>query len=414
MKKIQIKNLTEGPVKIGGFVDTIRNQSKMAFIVVRDLTGKVQVTVNKEKLPEIAKIIDTLTPESVIEVEGQCVLTTFVKLGGKEIIPGAIFVHSIAQTVPISEESSIDKRFDYRWLDLRSEKNTLMIKVQSRIAQLFREFLAKEGFLEIHSPKTIAAASESGSEVFEIKYYNRRAYLAQSPQFYKQMAIAAGLEKVYEVGPVFRAENSHTNRHMTEFTSLDLEMAFIKSYEELMSLEENLLVYIFGKIKEELGEEIKRVFDTTIVVPTIPFPRIKVGTLNPIGDMTTDNERQSFKIAKEKYNSDFIFVTDFDKKHRGFYHMRENDVPQGADLIYKGVEITTCAQREHRYEILKKQAEEKGLKKDVEFYLEFFKYGCPPHGGMGIGLERITWLMLDMANIKEAAFIARDPDRITP
>ena len=326
------------------------------------------------------------------------------------------------------ESANIDTRLDYRFMDLRNEKNQLMFQIQSLLVKSMREYLYSKDFTEIHTPKLIGTASESGSEVFEVNYFKEKAYLAQSPQFYKQMAMASGFERIFEVAPAFRAENSNTNRHTTEFTSFDLEFSDIDSYQDVMDLEEELLINGLSKVKEVYGEQIKEVFGSEVVVPTRPFPRIKLQDLyqelekrydysipkEDIGDMNAEAEKLTSKFAMEEYGSEFIFVTDFSKTKRAFYHMREEDIPQGYDLIWRGVEITTGAQREHRYEILKKQAEEKGLTEDVKFYLEFFKYGCPPHGGFALGIDRLTMLLLGMPNLKETMFLFRGPNRITP
>ena len=288
--------------------------------------------------------------------------------------------------------------------------------------------MVKRNFIEIHTPKLIGAASESGSDVFEVKYFDGKAYLAQSPQFYKQMAMAAGFERIFECGPVFRAEKSHTKKHSTEFTGFDLEFSFINSFEDVMKMEEELLTYMLQEVKAKYGEEIKRVFGVDVVVPTMPFPKMKLADVykeietrygytvdeSEKNDLTTEAEKLCENLAKDIFGSEFLFVTDFPKDKRAFYHMRKDGVPQGYDLIWKGIEITTGAQREHRYEILKQQAEEKGLGKDVQFYLEFFKYGCPPHGGFGLGVDRITMLLLNVASLKEAEFLFRGPDRLTP
>jgi aspartyl-tRNA synthetase len=291
-----------------------------------------------------------------------------------------------------------------------------------------RQFLLEKGFMEIHTPKLIGAASESGSDVFELKYFDRKAYLSQSPQFYKQMAMASGFERIFEVGPVFRAEKSYTSKHTTEFTGFDLEFSYITSFRDVMKMEEDLLAYALGKVKEALGDEIKELFGLDVIVPTTPFPTIALRDLydalekefgytvdeSEKGDLTTEAERLSYEWVKKHYDHEFLFITDFGAEKRAFYHMRdENGVPQGYDLIWRGVEITTGAQREHRYEVLKQQAEEKGLAEDVKFYLEFFRYGCPPHGGFGLGIDRLTMLLCGL-HINEAMFLFRSPKRLTP
>ena len=400
----------------------------MVFIVLQDRSGKIQVSLDKKNNEELVKKLEGVLASSILSFTGKMVLSEYVKDGGKEFLPEGLEILSRSDALPLDETASIDTRLDYRWIDLRSEKNNLMLKVQAKFVEGMREFLLNNDFTEIHTPKLIGAASESGSEVFEVKYFDRLAYLAQSPQFYKQMAIASGLERVFELAPSFRAENSNTNRHATEFTSLDLEFAYINDYQDVMDMEEDLLIAGLTKVKEAYGKDIKELFGEEVIVPKKPFPRIKLQDLyqelntrygyqipdTDIGDMNAETEKLTSKYAMEVYNSEFIFVTDFAKTKRAFYHMRKNDVPEGFDLIWRGMEITTGAQREHRYDVLKSQAEEKGLGKDIEFYLEFFRYGCPPHGGFAIGIDRLTMLLLGIPSIKEEMFLFRGPSRLTP
>lgn len=428
-------------VKVQGFIENIRSSKAMAFIVLKDITGKVQITVEKADHPELTDTIDALTGDSVITVVGKVVENDYVKMGGIEMIPEIIEIESIAEPLPIArkaiaatkkkkavERSSIDQRIDYRWVDLRTDENQLMFKAQSTLVNAMRQFLVEQNFIEIHTPKLIGAASESGADVFEVKYFDRSAYLAQSPQFYKQMAMASGFERIFEVGPVFRAEKSYTSKHTTEFSGFDLEFSYIDSYRDVMHMEEELLKAGLKAVKEAYGDQIRELFGQEVIVPETPFPVVTLAELykgleedfgytvdeSEKGDLTTDAERLSFEWVKKHYGHEFLFVTDYSAEKRAFYHMRdENGVPQGYDLIWRGVEITTGAQREHRYDVLKKQADEKGLAEDVKFYLEFFKYGCPPHGGFGLGIDRLTMLIFGL-HIKEAMFIFRGPNRLTP
>ncbi len=428
-------------VLVQGFVDNFRDGKNMAFIVLKDITEKVQVTIDKNAHPELLETIGQLTADSVISVTGLVKQDDYIKLHGIEIEPVSIRIESIAEPLPINrkeipatkkkaalERSSIDQRIDYRWIDLRTDENQLLFKVQTLMVNNLRQFLLERGFLEIHTPKLIGAASESGADVFEVKYFDRSAYLAQSPQFYKQMAMASGLDRIFEVGPVFRAEKSYTNRHTTEFTGFDLEFSYIDSFRDVMRMEEELLTDMLEKVKEKYGGQIEEKFGRPVIVPTLPFPAIDLRELydelerrygytveeSEKGDMTTEAEQLSYKFVQEVYGHEFLFVTGFDAEKRAFYHMRdEQGRAMGYDLIWRGVEITTGAQREHRYEILKKQAEEKGLGEDVKFYLDFFRYGCPPHGGFGLGVDRMTMLLLDLT-IKEAMFIFRGPNRLNP
>ncbi len=429
MQRTYINEVTAGKQnKIAGFVENIRNKRTMAFLVIRDITGKLQVTVEKEKYPEVAAIVDQLTLQSVVTVTGEVVENEYVKMGGKELLAEKMEIQSVAEALPIGPESAPDLRMDYRWIDLRAEKNQLLFQVQTAFVAAMREFLVNKNFIEIHSPKICGAASESGADVFGLDYFDRKAFLVQSPQFYKQMAMTSGFDRIFEVGPVFRAEKSHTNKHTTEFTGFDLEFSYIDDMYDVMKMEEELLTYALAKVKDQYGEKIKETFGLEVIVPTTPFPVIKLADLykelearygftvpeEEKGDLTTEAERLCKQFAMEVYGHEFLFITDYAAEKRAFYHMRNAEgVPQGYDLIWRGCEITTGAQREHRYEVLKAQAEEKGLKKDVEFYLEFFRYGAPAHGGFGLGVDRLTMLLLGLT-IKEAMFIFRGPDRVTP
>ncbi len=415
-------------VKLQGFVENIRNKRTMAFLVLRDTTGRIQLTVEKEKYPEVAAAVDQLTVESVITAEGTIVENSYVKLGGREMLPDMIRVESIAEPLPISRDAAIDSRLDYRWIDLRTDKNLLIYQAQTVMVNAMRQFLLNRRFIEIHTPKLIGAASESGSEVFELKYFDRKGYLSQSPQFYKQMAMAAGFDRIFEVGPVFRAEKSYTNKHATEFTGFDIEMSYIDSFRDVMQIEAELLTAALQAVSDACGEQIKAQYGLDVVVPTLPFPEMKLCDVyreleerygytvdeSEKNDLTTDAEHLCARLSMDKFGHEFLFVTDYGPEKRAFYHMRdEQGNPLGYDLIWRGTEITTGAQREHRYEPLRRQADEKGLGKDVAFYMEFFRYGCPPHGGFGLGVDRLTMLLLGLS-IKEAEFLFRGPNRIEP
>jgi len=415
------------PVLIQGFVERIRNTRYMAFLVVRDRSGSLQATVEKSVHPDWEELLSSLTAESVVSIEGIIQENPQVKLHGRELIPTAITVESLAAPLPLTREANIDTRLDYRWIDLRGEKERLLFEVQTCLVSAMREFLLERNFIELHTPKLIAAASESGADVFEVGYFDRKAYLAQSPQFYKQMAMAAGFERIFETGPVFRAEKSYTSRHTTEFTGFDLEISYIESYRDVMRLEAELLTFALKRVEEKYGEAIERHYGIKVVVPKLPFPVIALPDLyrelekryvyrlplSEQGDITTEAEQLSYRFSMEEFDHEFLLVTDFAADKRAFYHMRENGVPQGYDLIWRGVEITTGAQREHRYDVLCRQADERGLGEDVKFYTEFFRYGCPPHGGFGLGVDRLTMLLLG-SNIKEAMFLFRGPNRLTP
>ena len=429
MKRTLIANVVCGENnKIQGFVENLRNKRTMAFLVIRDHSGRLQVTIEKEKHPDLAAIVDQLTVESVVTCIGPVVENSYVKMGGKEMLPEEMEILSIAEPLPLTKDAAIDSRMDYRWVDLRSDKNTLIFKAQTELVGAMREYCLGKNFMEIHTPKLIGAASESGSDVFELKYFDRKAYLSQSPQFYKQMAMAAGFDRIFEVGPVFRAEKSFTNKHATEFTGFDVEMSYITSFRDVMAFEAELLQYALKRVKEKYGDQIKELYGLETVVPALPFPEMKLADVykeleerygytvedSEKNDLTTDAEHLCAKLSMDKFGHEFLFVTDYGPEKRAFYHMRdEHGMPLGYDLIWRGTEITTGAQREHRYEQLRKQADEKGLGEDVKFYMDFFRYGCPPHGGFGLGVDRLTMLLLGLS-IKEVMFLFRGPNRITP
>lgn len=335
--------------------------------------------------------------------------------------------------IPVVEknegETVLSKRLDYRWLDLRKPRESLIFKIWTTMEKGFREYCIGQGYIEIHSPKTLITSTESGSELFEIKYFGKKAYLAQSPQFYKQMAMASGLEKVFEVGPVFRANPSFTSRHDTEFTMYDVELSFIQSVEDLLCEEELMIKEMFSCIEEKHSEEIEEIYGLEITVPKIPFPRISFAKAKEIlkslgvkagkeDDLSPKEEREIGKYIKDKYSHDFVFIYDFPTSSRAFYSMRYKEGPEYSksyDLLYKGLEITSGAVREHRYDILKSQIIEKGYNlKDFKGYLEFFKYGCPPHGGFAPGPTRILMQLLEVGNVREVTYLYRGVKRLKP
>ena len=437
MKKVYVKDLAKHAgeeVVFGGFVDTIRDKKWVQFIILRDSTGKVQMTLDKgiETNAKMVELMSSITKDSTVNIVANVVANEAVKLGGIELIPTSIEITSKAEELPFDynnlEAVNIDTRMDYRWLDIRNEKNMLIRQIESYAINAMRNYLCEHDYTEIHTPKLIGTASESGSNVFKVDYFKRDAYLAQSPQFYKQMAMASGLSKIFEVAPVFRAENSNSYRHATEYTSFDVELSYIDTYEDVMSVEEDILIAGLKAVKDHYGDKIQEVFGTEVNIPTKPFPRIKLEDLykelnirygftipsSDVGDMNSEAESLTYKYVKEVYGHEFIFITDYAKTKRPFYHLRKNDIPQGFDLIWRGCELTSGSQREHRYDELLKNAQEKGLTKDVEFYMQFFKYGCPPHGGFAFGVDRFTMLLLALPSLKETQFLFRGPNRLNP
>jgi len=412
---------------IQGFIHALRIQSKIIFIVLRNRQGLTQVVVTADNSEfEKAK---NLTLESVIRCTGEMKDAPQAP-GGSEMHPTKIEILSVAAPelpIPVvikgtDEETEAPTRFDYRWLDLRKPEKQKIFEVWTEFEKGWREYWDKEGYIQLYPPAFMSTPSESGAEVFEVKYFDRKAYLAQSPQFYKQMAMAAGFEKVFMIGPVFRAEQSFTTRHMTEFTGWDFEISYINDHNDVIDAEEGMIVAGF--------ERLKRVFpDLDITIPTRPFPRItmleakkilaSLGLPSPEEhDLSPEEERAICDYVQKEHNHEFVFITEYHKSKSAFYHMRLTDDPdrsRRADLLYRGIEVTTMAQREHRPEILEAQAKEKGMNLEpLTDYINFFRYGCPPHGGAGIGPGRFIMKILDLGNVREATYLPRDVKRLNP
>ena len=437
MHKINIKDLKNyynQEIEVQGFIDNIRDLQYVQFVILRDGTGKVQITIEKsiEENQKMIALISTITLESTIRVKCKVLENPKVKLNGLELIPSSIIITSTSLSeLPIDikdkEKTLRETRLDYRFLDLRREDNNLLFKCQTFIEAMMREYWLNNDYIEIHTPKISGASAESGAEMFKLDYFGQKACLSQSPQFYKQMTMASGFDKVFEIGPVFRAENSHTSYHATEIEMIDAEISWINSYEDVMDMEEEWIRYFMSKLAQKYGEDIKRVFHLEVSDVSAKFPRINFKDAkeimkkeyNYIGSQPDDFERQEeelmCKYAKEKYNSDFVFITNYPYVSRSFYVMKIDGITQTYDLLFKGVEITSGAQREHRYDILLEQIKEKGLNpEDLKFYTDFFKYGCPQHGGFGVGMGRIMMKIFDIDNIREATLIYRGPTRLNP
>jgi len=419
-------------VVVYGWVNTLRLQRVMQFAIVRDPTGMVQV-VNRRGGDDarLEQTLDDLTVESAVAVTGRVVDNPIVKLGGLEIVAESVEVLARADVpLPVDANTNLEQRLDWRFLDVRRSAQRLTFDVQTTVERAMRAVADAEGFTEMHTPKLMGTASESGAEVFRVDYFGRRAFLAQSPQFYKQMAIAAGIERVFEIGPVFRAEPSFTSRHATEFTGVDVEMAWISGVEDVMAFEERLLVHVLEEVKVRHGAAISEHFGVDVTIPAVPFPRFTMAEAiswlrsdgwNPEGDrvdLDPEGERRLSALVAEQAGHDFVFVTRFPAGVRPFYHLRPDDDPavtESYDLLWKGIEITTGAQREHRYDVLSKQAHEKGMDvAPLADYLNCFRFGTPPHGGFGLGLNRLLMVLLGFSSIREATFLFRGPGRLTP
>ncbi len=415
-------------VSIQGFVHAIRVQSKIIFLVLRDVTGLVQ-NIIEISVPEVFDVAKELSLESVVRITG-LVKKAPQAPGGFELGVTEIEVLSKSYpelAIPVvikgnDEETEAPTRFDYRWIDLRKPEKTRIFKVWTALEKGFRKYWDENNFIQIYTPSFMSTPSETGAEVFEVNYFDRKAYLAQSPQFYKQMGIASGFERVFMVGPVFRAEQSFTTRHLTEFTGWDFELGFIESHHDVMDQEEGMIVTGFETVAKEFPE-------LNITIPAQPFPRIPITEVKEIlkkegipsgedHDLSPEEERAISEYVKKEFNHEFVFVTDYHKSKSAFYHMRleeGSDRSRRADLLFRGIEVTTLAQREHRIEVLEKQAIEKGMNlEELKDYLNFFRYGIPPHGGAGIGPGRFIMKLLDLPNVREATYLPRDVKRLNP
>ncbi|MDJ0348878.1 aspartate--tRNA(Asn) ligase [Cryobacterium sp. PH29-G1] len=439
--RVLIKNLSaldDGTVSVSGWVETVRDQKKVQFVVLRDESGAVQLvnprTTDADGVvvaDEPATSISALAQGTFVTITGTLKHDERVKLGGIEIKLDTLTVVSAAiPETPIAADSSLDKRLDWRFLDLRNPKQNLIFRIQTTFEHALRTYWIEHDFIELHTPKLMASASESRAELFEVGYFDTKAYLAQSPQFFKQMAQSAGFGKIFEVGPAFRADPSFTSRHSTEFTSVDSEISWINSHEDVMQLHEDLMVAGFTAVKAKHGDEVKALFDVEVTVPSTPFPRIPLAEAKEIvksrgyevprddDDMDPEGERQIAAYVAEKFGHEFVFLTDYASSIRPFYHMRhegDDSITKSYDLIFNGTEISTGAQREHRIEVLEAQAIEKGLAlEEIDGYLDFFRYGVPSHGGFGMGLARVLMLMLHQASIREVTYLFRGPTRLEP
>lgn len=435
MKYIAISELSKyigQTVILHAWVHTLRDQKHVQFLILRNRTGSVQVV--HEKTGALAERVSALTRESAVTISGRVVENPGVRLGGVEIQLEELRVVNVAESPlpldPFSENASgIDHRLDWRHLDLRVPRNRLIFEIQTTVEMAMREYWMQNHFIEIHSPKLMGTASESGAELFALPYFNTTAYLAQSPQFYKQMAMASGFDRVFEIAPVFRADPSFTSRHTTEFTSVDVEIAWIDSHEDVMAFEEAWLQHVIYTVRERHGDAIAENYGVELAVPALPFPRIAMAEALKVlseqghapereGDLDPKGERLIGEYIRKTRGCDCVFVIDYPVSVRPFYHMRHAEYPEltrSFDLLYCGVEITTGAQREHRPDVLRAQAREKGLDLEViQFYLDFFKYGCPPHGGFGFGLSRLLMVMLGLPSVRETTFLSRTPNRLHP
>ncbi len=434
--RIYIKDLKDNigkEVVIDGWVDVRRDHGKLIFIDLRDMSGIVQMVAlpNHE---DAHKIVDTVRSEWVIKVRGivnkrpERMIKEGVLNGDLEIEILDVDVLNKAVEMPFDKEDNlnIDTHLDNLPLTLRSEKHRAIFKVQARVIQAFREFLQSEGFIEVQIPKIVGGDAEGGAGVFEIDYFDKKAYLATSPQLYKQILVGI-FERVFTTTSVYRAEKHSTTRHLNEYTTIDFEMGFIKDHTDIMAMEEKLLRYIMNSLNETSVKEFE-LLNADIPKMSNEIPILKLREAQEIikkeygedcvdePDLEPQHERWLSEYAKKKYDSDFIYITHYPVSKRPFYtYEDENDkgFTKSFDLLFRGVEITTGGQRIHDYETLVENI--KKWKMDptkFEFYLQAFKYGMPPEGGIGMGLERLTAKLLNLDNVKEATLFPRDLNRI--
>lgn len=438
----QLQSREDGSVSVSGWVETVRDQKKVQFVILRDETGAVQL-VNPATRPvedgseqdaaalALTDLISNLSTGTFLTATGDLKHDERVKLGGVEIKIGGLEIAAAAlPETPIAADSGLDKRMDWRFIDLRQRRNNLVFRIQTTLEHAMRTYWVERDYIEVHSPKLMASPSESNAELFEVPYFeDKTAYLAQSPQFFKQMAQVAGFGKIFEIAPAFRADPSFTSRHATEFTSIDAEISWIDSHEDVARMQEELLQTAIRAVADKHGDEIKALFDIDVVVPELPFPRIPLAEAREIvaargyeiprtdGDLDPEGERQIAAHVQETYGHQFVFITDYHPEIRAFYHMRDEEtgLTKSYDLLFNGVEITTGAQREHRVDVLIEQAKEKGLDPEhLDFYLDFFRFGAPPHGGFGMGLARVLMLLLGQDSIREVTYLFRGPTRLAP
>ncbi|MEM5869847.1 MAG: aspartate--tRNA(Asn) ligase [Candidatus Aenigmatarchaeota archaeon] len=435
MKRIftnELKKFLGKKVKLFGWVHDVRFLGKINFIVLRDREGTVQVIVPKDKVPpETFEITKKMHQEDVIAVEGKVVKSKVAKVG-IEVLPEKIEIVNKAETpLPLDPRwvtpANLDTRLEWRPLDLRRRENLAVFRIQAKIVEAAEEFLRKNGFIQVFTPAIIGGISEGGAEVFKIDFFGKEAFLRQDPQLHRQLVILGGFERIFDIGPNWRAELSDTPYHLAEHRGIAPEF-ILKDERDVMKLEEKMIVYIIKKVVKECKKELE-ILGKEIKVPKTPFPELRFpkiydileehGKKLPFGsDLDKEAQRILARYVKEKFKNDFFFINRFPFKVKPFYVMRVDEEPEWArsvDLIFKEIEMSSGGQREHRYDRIIQQVKEKGMKLDhIKWFTENFKYGAPPHGGFCLGLERFTMQLLDIGNIKEATLFPRYATRILP
>lgn len=421
-------------VTVGGWVQDIRNLGGISFLQLRDRDGVIQVTTLKKKSKELFDFVASLQRESVVLVTGT-VKESKEARAGYEVLPDKIDLLNKAEApLPLGVVDKVgadlDTRLNNRFLDLRKEEIRAIFQIKAKTLEGIRNYLVSEGFIEVNTPKIVAAGAEGGATLFPIKYFDKSAYLAQSPQLYKQNLMATGLDRIFEIAPAYRAEASDTIRHIAEFISLDVELAYISSSEDIMAVAEGIVVNSLEYVREHAKKELTKL-GVTLQTPSTAFPRIPykeaVEIVKAEGlriehgeDLGTEGEKALGEVMKRERNCELYFITEFPTslKRGTFYAKRYDEDPETTgyfDLDYRGQEIVSGGQREHRYDKLTEQMRENNFNLDsFEFYLKAFRYGMPPHGGFGFGVERYVQKMLDLPNIREAVLYPRDRARLVP
>ena len=412
-------------VVVQGWLQEVRKLKNISFAVLRDHTGSLQITLKPENLGNIEEIT-SLNRESVISVKGKLKLQAGAR-SGIELLATDIIVLNRAETpLPLGVidpvEADFDTRLNNRFIDTRKPEKNIIFRVGSSLLWGMRKFIMSQGFVEVHTPKIVAAATEGGADLFRVQYFEKNAFLNQSPQLYKEMLMSGGLNRVFEVGPAFRAEEHNTVRHLNEFTSIDIEMSFA-DHNDAMHILENAVHSGIKEVIEVNGEELKAI-GKNLKLPQLPFPRITyrdcINLLANKGIEAKFGEDFSPEQLREigKNFSDFYFITEWPSSVRAFYTMPkpgDEEVTNSYDLQYGEKEITSGAQRVHDTAMLEKRLRQKGLDPAAfEFYIRAFRYGMPPHAGWGLGLERLLMILLDLPNIREATLFPRDRTRIVP
>ncbi len=416
-------------VTVAGWVQTIRKKGKIAFILLRDKGGVVQVTALKNEMGEEEyNRLTKVQRESVIAVKGNVQKSEYVKKGF-EILPVEWELLNEADApLPMGVVDKVnvelDTRLDNRFMDLRREEVKAIFELKAIMLSAIRKNLEKKGFTEVQTPKILKAGAEGGATLFKLDYFGENAYLAQSPQLFKQILMSTGLERVYEIAPAFRAELSDTTRHLSEFTSLDFEMSFIQSQDDVMDAVEEMLDSAI-KAAIENGKSQLELLGIELKAPKRPYPHITFEDAKAMllkkgkkieNDLDTEGEKILGDIMSEK-GFDAYFVVEYPEEEKPFYIMEKDGTPwsYSFDLEYKGQELASGGQREHRPERLKERMKKKGLNpEDFEFYLKAFRYGMPPHGGIGLGIERLIEKALCLGNVRETTIFPRDRFRLVP